>query len=157
MCVWGCGGDILESDSGENCIIVYITHPWQEQNRPSGDTHSDLSVRGNCAMLVQLFCAGTLTMAGFGTVFRSPTVPAGLLGSQAPADDRRGGCPSYFMCSKLQHGALDSGKQGGGPQAHRDTCSFELAPVVAGPGEPGWDSPCIGCCVSHQVYSCLTE
>lgn len=37
---------------------------------------------------------------------------------------------------KLQHGALDSGKQGGGPQAHGDTCSFEFAPVVAGPGAP---------------------
>lgn len=51
VCVW-VWGDTLEF------IIVYITHPWQEHNLPSGDTHSDLSIRGNCAMLSQLFCAG---------------------------------------------------------------------------------------------------
>lgn len=52
-------------------------------------------------------------MAGFGTVLCSPTVRAGLLGSRVPADDMGGGCTSCFLCSKLQHGARDSGKQGG--------------------------------------------
>lgn len=52
-------------------------------------------------------------MAGFGTVLCSPTVCARLLGSRVPVDDTGGGCTSCFLSSKLQHGARDSGKQGG--------------------------------------------
>lgn len=96
-------------------------------------------------------------MAGFGTVFRRPTVCAGLLGSQAPAEDNRGGSTSYFICTqvwkaprrksavqKLQHGALDSGKQGGGPQARRDTCSFEFAQLLLAQENQAGTLPALG-------------
>lgn len=58
---------------------------------------------------------------------------------------------------KLQHGALDSGKHGGGPQPHQDTCSFNFVLAAAGPGGPGWESPCLMRCVSHCVYSSPTN
>ena len=56
--------------------------------------------------------------------------------------------------SKFQDSTLDLGKHHGGPWPYQDTYSFKFVPTAAGPGGPGWDSPCT---VSHYVYSYLTN
>lgn len=58
---------------------------------------------------------------------------------------------------RLQDSTLDLGKHHGGPWANQDTYSFKFVPIAAGPGGPGWGSPCAVYCVSHSVYSCLTN